>query len=46
MRFEALAYWLKWRLPLTLLALAGVIFVGLRIAAGRSGAAMRARPAE
>ena len=45
-RFEALAYWLKWRLPLMLLGLAAVIFAGVRIAARRRGAAMRARPAE
>lgn len=34
-RFEALTYWFKWRLPLALLALAGLIFIGLKIAARR-----------
>ena len=29
--FEALAYWLKWRLPLTLLAFAALIAAGLRM---------------
>ena len=46
-RFEALAYWLKWRLPLMLLALAAVIFVGLRLRSrSRLAATIRGRPAE
>jgi hypothetical protein len=32
-QFEALAYWLKWRLPLTLLAFAALIAAGLRMTA-------------
>ena len=33
--FEALAYWLKWRLPLTLLAFAALIAAGLRMRSRR-----------
>lgn len=40
--FEAQAYWLKWRLPMMLLAFAAVIFAGLRIAARRRSASMQA----
>ena len=43
-RFEALAYWLKWRLPLMLLALAALIGAGVRITSRSRAATRRATP--
>ncbi len=43
-RVEATAYWLKWRLPIGLLAFAGVIFAGVRMARRRR-TTLRVRPA-